>query len=37
MTTIDGNQPAGRIDRIPSGSGEAHQVGVDNFNYYSLI
>jgi hypothetical protein len=36
MTTIDGNQTAGQINRIPSGSADAHQVGVDNFNYYSL-
>jgi hypothetical protein len=36
MTTIDGNQYAGQIHRIPSASAGAHQVGVDNFNYYSL-
>jgi hypothetical protein len=36
MTTIDGNQFAGRIQRIPAQSGDAHQVNVDNFNYYTL-
>ena len=36
MTTLDGNQRWGRINRIWSTSAEAHQVGVDNFNYYSL-
>jgi hypothetical protein len=36
LTTFDGNQRWGRINRIWSTSAEAHQVGVDNFNYYSL-
>jgi len=36
MTTLDGNQTWGRINRIWSNTAEAHQVGKDNFNYYSL-
>ena len=36
LTTIDANTTWGRIVRTSSSSGDAHKVGKDNFNYYSL-
>ena len=37
LTTLDGNQDAGRILRIWSSEAKAHRVGKDNFNYYSIV
>ncbi len=37
LTTIDGNQVWGRILRRSLSTGNAHRVGSDNFNYYSII
>lgn len=37
LTTLDGNQWWGRILRVPNASTQAHRVGTDNFNYYSII
>ena len=36
LTTIDGNQEWGRIQRRWSSNANAHRVGKDNFNYYSF-
>ncbi len=37
LTTIDGNQMWGRIQRRSTATGDAHRVLLDNFNYYSII